>query len=70
MEKVSDLEKQVEALKKSNRKKDKKLKEKAEEEERFMEKFKGLEISLGEKKEEPKEEDTRLYANGDGRGEL
>lgn len=70
MEKVSDLEKQVEALKKSNRKKDKKLKEKAEAEEKFMEKFKGLEISLGEKKEEPKEEVTKLYANGDGRGEL
>lgn len=69
--KVEELEKKNEAMKKTNRKLSNQLKAKAEADEKFMEKFSGLEVSLGEKKEEPKEVvSDKLYANGDGRGEL
>lgn len=60
-----------ETIKKTNRKLSNKLKAKAEADKEFMDKFQGLEVSLGEKKEETKEVVTdKLYANGNGRGEL
>lgn len=67
---ITALKEQIDALKKTNRKLSNKLKAKNEADEKFMEKFKGLEVSFGEKKEEAKEEVTHTpYATGDGIGE-
>lgn len=64
------LKAQVEALKKSNKKKENKIREYAERDEAFKKKFKGLDVSLGVTKETKKEVTTqKLYANGDGIGE-
>lgn len=64
------LKAQVEALKKSNKKKENKIREYAERDEAFKKKFKGLDVSLGVTKETKKEVATqKLYANGDGIGE-
>lgn len=64
------LREQVEALKKSNKKKDNKIKEYAEKSEKFKEKYSGLSVSLGVATETKKEEKvTRRYATGDGIGE-
>ena len=63
------LKEQVEALKKSNRKKDNKIKEYAERSAEFTKKFKGLSVSMGITKEVKKEVSKKLYANGDGIGE-
>ena len=66
----ASLKAQVEALKKSNKKKDNKIKEYAERDEAFKKKFKGLDVSLGVTKESKgKEKVTELYATGDGIGE-
>lgn len=65
------LKEQIEALKKSNRKKDNKIKEYAEKSEKFKAKYGGLTVSLGvagEKKEETVTTHKR-YATGDGIGE-
>ena len=68
---VENLKEENTALRQKNKKLSKKLKAKAEADEKFMEKFQGLEVSLGEQKEEKKEEVIdSLYANGDGRGVL
>ena len=66
---IESLKEQVEALKKSNNKKDKKIKEYAERNATFAKKFKGLNVSLGVTKEVKKEVSHRLYATGDGIGE-
>lgn len=66
---IESLKEQVEALKKSNNKKDKKIKEYAERNAAFAKKFKGLNVSLGVTKEVKKEVSHRLYATGDGIGE-
>lgn len=64
------LKAQVEALKKSNKKKENKIREYAERDEAFKKKFSGLDVSLGVTKETKKEVTTqKLYANGDGIGE-
>ena len=63
------LKEQVEALKKSNKKKENKIKENAERNAEFAKKFKGLDVSLGVTKEVKKEVTTKLYATGDGIGE-
>ena len=66
---IESLKEQVEALKKSNNKKDKKIKEYAERNATFAKKFKGLSVSLGVTKEVKKEVSHKLYATGDGIGE-
>lgn len=66
---IESLKEQVEALKKSNNKKDKKIKEYAERNATFAKKFKGLNVSLGVTREVKKEVSHRLYATGDGIGE-
>lgn len=63
------LKEQVEALKKSNKKKDNKIKEYAERNAEFTKKFKGLSVSMGITKEVKKDVSKKLYANGDGIGE-
>lgn len=63
------LKEQVESLKKSNKKKDNKIREYAERDEAFKKKFKGLDVSFGVTKETKKESVATLYANGDGIGE-
>lgn len=64
------LKEQVEALKKSNRKKDNKIKEYAEKNEKFVEKYSGLTVSLGVAGETKKEVVThKQYSTGDGIGE-
>ena len=66
---IESLKEQVEALKKSNKKKDNKIKENAERNAEFAEKFRGLDVSLGVTKEVKKEVSHELYATGDGIGE-
>lgn len=68
---IAQLNEQVEALKKSNTKKDKKIRDYAERDAEFAKKFKGLDVSLGVTKKEAKEEKkvAKLYATGDGIGE-
>ena len=67
---IESLKEQVEALKKSNKKKDNKIKENAERNAQFAEKFKGLDVSLGVTKEVKKEVSYQPYsAKGDGIGE-
>lgn len=63
------LKAQVEALKKSNNKKEKKIKEYAEKNEEAVKKFKSLSVNLGLTKEVKKEVSKKLYATGDGIGE-
>lgn len=66
----ASLKAQIEALKKSNKKKENKIREYAERDEAFKKKFKGLDVSLGVTKETKKKEaTTKLYATGDGIGE-
>ena len=62
------LKAQIEALKKSNNKKDKKIKENAEKNAEFAKKFKGLSVSMGVTKE-VKEVPHKLYSTGNGIGE-
>lgn len=62
------LKEQVEALKKSNKKKDNKIKEYAERNAEFTKKFKGLSVSMGITKE-VKEVPRKMYASGNGIGE-
>ena len=67
---VAELTAQIDALKKSNNKKDKKIKENAERNAEFAKKFKGLNASFGVTKEETTEvKEVPRYANGDGIGE-
>lgn len=64
------LKEQIEALKKSNRKKDNKIKEYAEKSEKFVAKYSGLTVSLGVAGETKKETAThKQYSTGDGIGE-
>lgn len=64
------LKEQIEALKKSNRKKDNKIKEYAEKSEKFVAKYSGLTVSLGVAGETKKETVThKQYSTGDGIGE-
>lgn len=64
------LKAQVEALKKSNNKKEKKIRDYAEKDAEFIERFKGLNVSLGVTKEVKNEESLhKLYKTGDGIGE-
>lgn len=66
----ASLKAQIEALKKSNKKKENKIREYAERDEAFKKKFKGLDVSLGVTKETKKKEaTTKRYATGDGIGE-
>lgn len=62
------LKAQIEALKKSNNKKDKKIKENAEKNAEFAKKFKGLSVSMGLTKE-VKEVPREMYNSGNGIGE-
>lgn len=68
---IESLKEQVEALKKSNNKKDRKIKESAEKNEEFIKKFKGLEISIGNAPKEVKKEtvSTNYRTGGNGIGE-
>ena len=69
---IATLKETIETLKKSNAKKDKKIREYAERDEAFKRKFKGLDVSLGVTKETNKKVlvSNELYATGDGIGEL
>lgn len=63
------LKAQIEALKKSNNKKEKKIKEYAEKNADAAKKFKNLSVSLGLTKEVKREVTHKRYATGDGIGE-
>lgn len=66
---IESLEEENKALKKSSRRKSKQIESMKESNNKFMEKFKGLEVSFGEKKEEKEEVTHAPYATGDGIGE-
>lgn len=63
------LKEQIEALKKSNNKKEKKIKEYAERNAEAAEKFKNLSVSIGLTKEVKETVAHKRYATGDGIGE-